>query len=122
MFRFWNSAFKSASATSQAHFRTAFTNYLYSVVQQAADRDNDHHRTIEEYLENRRENIGAWPSFAILELALNLPDAVFYHPFIIELTTHVIDLLVLDNVSLGIVLWSRQLTDISRLFLGYCFI
>jgi Delta6-protoilludene synthase len=77
----------------------SMTAYLESVVQQAYDRDNDIYRTIEEYLENRRQNIGARPSFVPMELDLCLPDYVFYHPVLIELSTCITDLIILDNVS-----------------------
>lgn len=77
----------------------SLTAYLESVVQQAADRDNNTFRTVDSYLETRRENIGARPSYVPIELDLNLPDEVFYHPIIVELSVHIADLIILDNVS-----------------------
>lgn len=77
----------------------SFIAYLESVVQQAADRDNNTFLTIDAYLYNRRQNIGARPSFVPMELDLNLPDHVFYHPTILELSVHITDLIILDNVS-----------------------
>ena len=99
MVRFWELAIKTASPSSQRHFLESFTAYLNSVIQQAADRDNDTIRSIESYFENRRENIGARPSYVPMELDLDLPDEVFYHPVIVELSVHIADLIILDNVS-----------------------
>ena len=41
-----------------------------------------------------------------MELDLDLPDEVFYHPVIVELSVHIADLIILDNVSnlFGIIL------------------
>ena len=68
----------------------SFTAYLNSVVQQAEDRDNNSIRTIDSYLENRRENIGARPSYVP---DLDLPDHVFYHPVIVQLSIYIAELL-----------------------------
>jgi hypothetical protein len=68
-------------------------------VQQAADRTHKHIRSIDEYLEVRRDTIGAKPSFAILETGLNLPDEAVYHPIIQELSIVTIDMILLGNVS-----------------------
>ena len=76
-----------------------FTSYLESVVQQAADRDSNTIRTIDSYLQNRRENIGAKPSYVPMELDLDLTDEIFYHPVIVELSIYIADLIILDNVS-----------------------
>jgi Terpene synthase family 2, C-terminal metal binding len=77
----------------------SFTAYLNSVVQQAEDRDNNSIRTIDSYLENRRENIGARPSYVPMELDLDLPDHVFYHPVIVQLSIYIAELIILDNVG-----------------------
>jgi hypothetical protein len=50
-------------------------------------------------LEVRRDTIGAKPSFAILETAMNLPDEAVHHPDIVELSTLTIDMILLGNVS-----------------------
>ncbi|KAH8101904.1 terpenoid synthase [Cristinia sonorae] len=95
--QFWALAIKTASPTSQKHMVESFTDYLESVVQQAEDRDENRFRTIDEYLENRRQNIGARPSFVPLELQLHLPDEAFYHPVVQELSVYITDLIILDN-------------------------
>ena len=75
----------------------AFTDYLRSVITQAEDRDSDTIRTIDTYLQTRRENIGARPSYVPGELHLSIPDEAFYHPVIKELEYLIADLIILDN-------------------------
>ncbi|THH26436.1 hypothetical protein EUX98_g7752 [Antrodiella citrinella] len=95
--QFWARAIKDASLPAQRRFIATFDTYLESVVQQAADRSDNHVRDVDAYFENRRENIGARPSFAMLELDMELPDEVLEHPAIVALTTHCIDMLILGN-------------------------
>ncbi|KZT21453.1 terpenoid synthase [Neolentinus lepideus HHB14362 ss-1] len=94
---FWELAITNASLASQKHFIESFTDHVNSIVLQAEDRDNNKICTIDEYLETRRENVGARPSFFIGELHLNLPDQAFYHPTVKEQEYLIADLLVLDN-------------------------
>ena len=77
--------------------------YLHSVVQQAADRDSCKIRTIDSYFENRRNNIGARPSFALLEFKLSIPDEVVDHPIIVELSNCSTDMIIIDNVCLQVI-------------------
>ncbi|EJC98835.1 terpenoid synthase [Fomitiporia mediterranea MF3/22] len=95
--QYWASTIKIASSTSQRHFIESFTGYLESVVQQAADRDNDKQHSIESYLRNRHENIGTRPSYAVIEFNLHLPDEVIYHPIIVELSENITELILIDN-------------------------
>lgn len=96
--QFWELAIKTASPGSQKRFIETFGTYTQSVVQQAADRTHKHVRTIEEYLEVRRDTIGAKPSFAILETGLeNLTDEAVRHPIINELSILTIDMILLGN-------------------------
>lgn len=97
--RFWELAIKTATPTSQKHMIESFTAYLESVVQQANDRNENIIRSIDAYFENRRQNIGIRPSYVPLELGLDLPDHVFYHPVIEELSYYIADMVILDNVS-----------------------
>jgi Delta6-protoilludene synthase len=96
--RFWQKALETASPSSAKHFVEAWTDYMESVVIQARDRDDNKHRTVDEYLANRRQNIGARPSYVPGELHLNLPDEAFYHPIIKEMEYLIADLIILDNV------------------------
>ena len=96
--RFWELAIQTATPTSQRRFVDTFGQYMDSVVQQAEDRDNKHIRTVESYLEVRRDTIGAKPSFALLELEMDLPDDVFNHPTLEKLRMLVVDMLCIGNV------------------------
>ena len=97
--RFWARGRTTATPEAAKHFVEAFTDYLNSVITQAEDRDNDTHRTIDTYLQTRRENIGARPSYVPGELHLSIPDEAFYHPVIKELEYLIADLIILDNVG-----------------------
>ena len=91
---------KSASQTSQNHMVESFTEYLGSLVEEARLLDTRHAcQSVACCLKNRRLNVGARPSFFILELDMVLKDEVFYHPAVTELTQHITDLIIIDNVS-----------------------
>ncbi|KAF9560269.1 terpenoid synthase [Agrocybe pediades] len=94
---FWDRGRKTATPSAARHMVESLTSYLNSCVEQAADRDNDCYRTVDEYFKNRRENIAARPAFVPMELGMDFPDEVFYHPVIVELSIHIADLLTLDN-------------------------
>ncbi|KAF8483510.1 terpenoid synthase [Russula ochroleuca] len=95
--QFWELAIKTASPQSQKRFIETFATYTQAVVQQAADRTHEHVRSIQEYLEVRRDTIGAKPSFAILETGMNLPDEAVQHPVIQEMSILSIDMILLGN-------------------------
>ena len=90
---------KTASPGSQQRFLSSYAQYTQAVVQQAQDRYDKHVRTVDEYFSVRRDTIGAKPSFAILELDLNLPQEVLDHPVIKEMEILSIDMILLGNVS-----------------------
>ena len=69
------------------------------MVQQAADRDSKHLRSVENYFEVRRNTIGARPAFALLELDMNLPDEAVQHPVVEEMITLGADMILLSNVG-----------------------
>lgn len=96
--RFWARAIKTCTATARKHFEEAFTDYLKSVIDQAADRDNATIRTVESYFKTRRENIGARPSYMPAMLGIDIPDDAFYHPVVVELSYLIADIIILDNV------------------------
>ena len=68
-------------------------------MQEAKDRSQKHIRTVDEYMEVRRDTIGLKPSFAILEAGLNLPDEAVRHPVIERFLTLAAEMVLLDNVS-----------------------
>jgi len=88
---------KTATPTSQRHFVRVFTAYLESVVLEAANRNEDTILGIDEYINTRRDNVGTRPSCFPLEAGLDIPDDVFYHPTIVELSDCVADLVMIDN-------------------------
>lgn len=96
--RFWARAIKDARVSAQRRFISTFDTYMQSVVQQAADRAENHVRDVDTYFENRRENVAVRPGFALLEFDMELPDEVLEHPVIVDLTTHCIDMITADNV------------------------
>ncbi|KAI0291779.1 terpenoid synthase [Multifurca ochricompacta] len=95
--QFWEMGIKTASPQSQKRFIETFGSYMQTVVQQAADRTNKYIPTIEEYFEIRRDNVGTKPSFAIIELEMDLPDEAVNHPTIQELSVLATDMIFLDN-------------------------
>ncbi|KAH7924497.1 terpenoid synthase [Leucogyrophana mollusca] len=95
--QFWVLAARSASAASQRHFLKEFPAYLRSLVTEAADRDTGNRRSIDGYMAIRRDTIGTRPVFMALELALELPDDVYYHPQVVALAGYISDIIILDN-------------------------
>ncbi|THH27301.1 hypothetical protein EUX98_g6890 [Antrodiella citrinella] len=95
--QFWERGIKTASLTSQKHMLSTLADFLESLVEQAADRDEDRYRTVEEYLRRRRQNVGTKPSCVPLELGLNLADEVFHHPVLVELTDYIVEIIIIDN-------------------------
>lgn len=97
--RFWERAIPTASPASQRHMIATIADFLESIVDQAIDRDANRYRTVDQYMERRRRNVGTRPSCVPLELSLNLTDEVFYHPVVEELTDLIVELIIIDNVS-----------------------
>ncbi|TCD62382.1 terpene cyclase [Steccherinum ochraceum] len=95
--QFWERGVETATPTSQVHMIETITEFLESIVDQAADRENDRYRSVEEYLERRRANVGTRPSCVPLELGLHLTDDVFYHPVLVELTDYIVEIIIIDN-------------------------
>ena len=54
---------------------------------------------MDEYMEVRRNTVGALPVFAMLGMGLNLPEKAVLHPVIEELSALVADMISLSNVS-----------------------
>ena len=114
--RFWELAIKTASPTSQRRFVQTFGHYLDAVVQQAEDRTRQHIRGLDSYLEVRRDTIGSKPSFAMLELEMELPDDVFNHPILENLRLWVTDMLCIGNVSSSSPSTTKLITLCCRIF------
>ncbi|KAN0078464.1 Isoprenoid synthase domain containing protein [Tylopilus felleus] len=103
--QFWELTIQNASTQSQKRFIKTFEEYLEAVVQQAIDRNKHRIRDIKSYIDVRRDTIGAKPSFALLELALDIPDEVIAHPAIQEMSFASIDMLCIGN---DIVSWNLE--------------
>ena len=112
--RFWELAIKTASPQSQRRFIKTYRAYIQAVVQEAVDRGRKHIRNVEEYFEVRRDTIGTRPSFALLELDMNLPEKAVQHPVIEEMTILATDMIILDNVSWATFRYLLRLIDRSR--------
>ncbi|KIJ66483.1 hypothetical protein HYDPIDRAFT_86563 [Hydnomerulius pinastri MD-312] len=55
-------------------------------------------RTVQGCLAVRRDNVATRPSFFGLEIMMDLPDEIYYHPTVVELTGYITDM-VIDIVS-----------------------
>lgn len=99
--RFWEVAGRNASEGSQRRFITAFDECFGALVEEAIDRNLNKHRIrdVESYVDARRKTVGARPSFALLELALDIPDEVMSHAMIQEMSSASIDMIYIANVS-----------------------
>ena len=86
------------SVTAQRHFINEFSRYLEGVVEQAHGRQIQSIPNIDDYLMVRRRDVGAYPCFALVESAFELPDEVYYHPVVVELSHLTVDMILFDNV------------------------
>jgi Delta6-protoilludene synthase len=97
--RFSMRCIEVTSVSSRNRFIAAFEEFVYAVIDEAADRANGRIRGIADYLELRRLTIGGYPSFLCLELGLDIPDEVMEHPAIKSLLSLLAETIVLTNVS-----------------------
>ncbi|KAF7979340.1 hypothetical protein HWV62_42763 [Athelia sp. TMB] len=97
--QFWKRASVKAPKACQERFVKAWRTYLGSVVLQAERRSSSYICTIDEYMAARRDNIGSDPSFALLEISLevDIPHSVMQHPAIVSLNRDTTDMIVLAN-------------------------
>ncbi|SRR6266446_1670061 len=96
--RFWLRAIKVASEPAQKRFITAFTDYVFGVIDEASDRTRGHIRGIADYLKLRRLTSGAYASLFSVELGLDVPDEVMADPALQSLVSLTADSIVLTNV------------------------
>ncbi|KAF9040486.1 terpenoid synthase [Hymenopellis radicata] len=89
--QFWLRAVESANQDAQDVFIETFETLHYF------NRDANHLRNVESYLEVRRDTIGAKPSFALLQLDLDLPPGFLADPIVQDMTILAIDLLIIGN-------------------------
>ncbi|KAG1886765.1 terpenoid synthase [Suillus subluteus] len=103
--QFWERTICNASGQSQKRFIVAFDEFLEGIVQQANDRSGHHVRDIQSYFDVRRKTVAARPSYAFLELGLDIPDEVISHPTIEDMVVASIDMIALTN---DIVSYNRE--------------
>ncbi|KAL0579187.1 hypothetical protein V5O48_002809 [Marasmius crinis-equi] len=95
--QFWGNAIVTGTPSFQRRFIQTFEDYLDAVVEQAIDRNESRIRDVETYFQIRRKTIGALPSFAVLEIHMNLPEEVFDDPVITRLADLAVDMIILTN-------------------------
>jgi hypothetical protein len=69
------------------------------VTQEAHDRAERRIRSLEDYMDLRRNTSGARPTVTLIEFGLDLPEFVTSHPTMASLREQAVDLIVLVNVS-----------------------
>ncbi|KAL1944525.1 hypothetical protein VTO73DRAFT_2955 [Trametes versicolor] len=86
-----------ATPEAVSHFHKSFADYLEAVAVQAEERCSGTVRSIDSFITIRRENNAGRPSLFPCELHLSIPDEVFYHPYVVEMQTCVIDMITTIN-------------------------
>lgn len=97
--RFWELTIRTASKQFQKRFIAVFDEYLEGVLQQAIDRSGHCIRGITSYFDVRRKTIATTASFAMIELALDIPDEIISHHTIQEMVLAATDMIIITNVS-----------------------
>jgi len=87
-----------------SHFTKGFDIYMRSMIQEAEDRETKHVRTVNDYLQLRRETFGAQATMSFLSFGLGLPEQVISHPVMQMVTLAAMNLLCIINVSFNIVM------------------
>ena len=82
-----------------SHFTKGFDIYMRSMIQEAEDRETKHVRTVNDYLQLRRETFGAQATMSFLSFGLGLPEQVLSHPVMQTVTLTAMNLLCIINVS-----------------------
>ncbi|TBU55418.1 terpenoid synthase [Dichomitus squalens] len=95
--QFWNRVIEHATPTCQARLRWSWERFVYSVVEQARDREGGRLRTVEEHMAIRRLTIGAEPCYALAEMELEIPREVYDHPVVHGLRADITDIIIYDN-------------------------
>ncbi|KAI0630501.1 terpenoid synthase [Trametes polyzona] len=95
--QFWSRAITRSTPSGRARFLFAWANFVESVVVQARDRDQTGFRTVNDFLEVRRHNIGAQPCYALAVLNEDLPLDVSDLPLVKDICRTITDMVILDN-------------------------
>jgi len=86
--------------TCVSRFINGFDVYMKSMIKEAEDRENKRVRTVDDYLQLRRETFAVQVSVSFMTFGLELPEEVLLHPVIQTLTVASMDILFIINVSL----------------------
>ena len=100
--RFFTEFKKVATPNAQKHLYEKTFAFFDSVKDHAKSREMGNFLTVEEYMANRREDIGAWGLFTLTEAPYNIPDDIFSHPMVQEIHIQCIDMMIFDNVGFTI--------------------
>jgi len=85
--------------TCVSRFINGFDVYMKSMIKETEDRENKRVRTVDDYLEFRRETFAAQASISFLSFGLELPERVLSHPVMKTVTLASMDILCIINVS-----------------------
>jgi hypothetical protein len=88
---------QTATSSAQRRCVDTFKLTIATLIQEVEDRDCGRIRDIESYLNIRREVGAVKPSFAMIEIHLNLPDRVHNNPIIKRLYQTSNDLVTMTN-------------------------
>ena len=101
--------------TCVSRFINGFDVYMKSMIKETEDRENKRVRTVDDYLEFRRETFAAQASISFLSFGLELPEEVLLHPVMKNVTLASMDILCIINVSFK---FDRtyKLTDVFFIF------
>ncbi|KAJ7155535.1 terpenoid synthase [Mycena crocata] len=94
---FWANAINTVGPTAQKRFIEEFEYYTKAVVEQAQDRDRFVFRNLENYMDVRRNNLGAKPAFALLEMDFEMPQHVYDNSALVTLRKCSVDMICLAN-------------------------
>ena len=96
--RFWARFVQVTSATARRHFIDEFPRYFEAIVEQAHVRQTRSIPNFDDYLSVRRRDVAVYTFFPLIGSAFELPDEVYYHPVVVELSLLAVDMIIIDNV------------------------
>jgi Delta6-protoilludene synthase len=84
---------------AERHLLNAMQLYVDAVVQQSEDRTHDRLRSIDDYWTVRYHSSGCIPSFAAMELEMDIPEDIYQHPLLKRIRDCAVYLICAGNVS-----------------------
>ncbi|KAJ7238782.1 putative terpene cyclase [Mycena haematopus] len=95
--QFWLNALRIATPTFQRHFIDAFAMYIDAVVEEAQDRTEHYIAGIDQFFDLRRNTCGVKPTFAMIEIKMDIPDEVMQNEHIAALILGGVDMVIIVN-------------------------